>query len=104
MADAIHLDRILESLDDRILSDHFFKKLWSEFSCDDLVFHLVCCGRTVPLGPGPGDTVSHRVTHYRCFLPDLAGFAGANCTAPHEPVMDVATPVEIGHRAVLPLN
>ena len=27
--------------------------------------------------------MSHRVSYYRCFLPDLAGFAGSNCTAPH---------------------
>ena len=32
-----------------------------------------------------GDTVSHRETRYRCFLPDLAGFTGADCTAPLEP-------------------
>jgi len=29
-----------------------------------------------------GDTVSHWFTQYRCFLPDLAGFSGSNCTAP----------------------
>src|SRR4029453_9299334 len=34
------------------------------------------------VGSGTGDTASHWMTCYRCFLPDLAGFAGSNCTAP----------------------
>src|SRR5215475_5304155 len=34
------------------------------------------------LGSGSGVTASHWFTHYRCFLPDLAGFAGSNCAAP----------------------
>src|SRR5262245_37919932 len=33
-------------------------------------------------GQTQGDTVSHWFTRYRCFLPDLAGFSGSNCTAP----------------------
>ena len=52
-----------------------FKDLRPEFTGDDLIFHW---GN----GPGSGVTVSHWVACYRCFLPDLAGFAGSNCTAP----------------------
>src|SRR5437763_13691878 len=37
---------------------------------------------TMVLGSGSGVTASHWCTHYRCFLPDLAGFAGSNCAAP----------------------
>ena len=50
---------------------------------------LKTCGRNFRamtwyfiVGSGTGDTVSHWMTCYRCFLPDLAGFAGSNCTAP----------------------
>ena len=32
--------------------------------------------------------MSHWVSYYRCFLPDLAGFAGSNCTAPHLIIWD----------------
>jgi hypothetical protein len=31
---------------------------------------------------GPGDPAAHRLPAYRCFLPDLAGFAGFCCTGP----------------------
>src|SRR5205809_6513830 len=77
MADSFHLNRILQSLDDRLLTDNIFKNLRPKFSRDDLVFHEWESKRT-----GPGDTASHWFTQYRCFLPDLAGFSGSNCAAP----------------------
>ena len=77
MADSFHLNRILQSLDDRLLTDNIFKNLRPKFSRDDLVFHEWESKRT-----GPGDTASHWFTQYRCFLPDLAGFSGSNCTVP----------------------
>jgi hypothetical protein len=32
--------------------------------------------------PGLGGFAAHELNHYRCFLPDLAGFAAARCTKP----------------------
>jgi hypothetical protein len=32
--------------------------------------------------PGPGGSAAHEPHHYRCSLPDLAGFAAARCTEP----------------------
>src|SRR6516162_3446915 len=40
MADPAHPDRVLESLDNRLLTDNFIKNLGPKFSGDDLVFHL----------------------------------------------------------------
>ena len=91
MPGPVHLDRILERSNDRALTDDILEGLGAELTRDDLILHS---GRQMlssylvkgPVRrPGPGDTVSHRVTHYRCFLPDLAGFAGADCTAPLRP-------------------
>ena len=39
MTDAFHLDRILQSLNDRLLADDLFKNLRPKFSGDNLVFH-----------------------------------------------------------------
>ena len=39
MADPIHLDRILEGLDDRLLADHLLENLGPKFSGNDLIFH-----------------------------------------------------------------
>ena len=75
MPDPVELDRVLKCLNDRLLADHFLKDLRPELSCYDLIFHSIW-------RPGTGDTASHWMTYYRCFLPDLAGFAGSNCTAP----------------------
>ncbi len=37
---------------------------------------------TVFLMPGFGVSAAHREARYRCFLPDLAGFASVRCTEP----------------------
>ena len=74
MADSVELNGVLKRLDNGALANHLLEDLRSEFSRDNLVFH--------ELGQ-EGETVSHWTTYYRCFLPDLAGFAGSNCTAPH---------------------
>src|SRR5215475_12468131 len=39
MADSIHLDRILERLNNRFLADHILKDLRPELSVNDLIFH-----------------------------------------------------------------
>ena len=33
-------------------------------------------------GQAPGCSAAHPGVHYRCFLPNLAGFADPNCTEP----------------------
>ncbi len=76
VADPIHLDRILQGLDNRLLPDDIFKDLRAKLSRNDLVFAHEW------EWTGPGDTASHWFTQYRCFLPDLAGFSGSNCAAP----------------------
>src|SRR3989440_4839201 len=80
MTDPVHLNRILQSLDDRFLTDDLLKKLRPEFSRNDLV--LAHEGEDSNNETGSGDTASHWFTQYRCFLPDLAGFSGSNCAAP----------------------
>jgi len=35
-----------------------------------------------PSGQAPGDSAAHLKLHYRCFLPNLAGFAVSDCTEP----------------------
>src|SRR5437763_10863989 len=80
MTDPVHLNRILQSLDDRFLTDHLLKNLRPEFSRNDLV--LAHEGEDSNNETGSGDTASHWFTQYRCFLPDLAGFSGSNCAAP----------------------
>ena len=80
MTDPVHLNRILQSLDDRFLTDDLLKNLRPEFSRNDLV--LAHEGEDSNNETGSGDTASHWFTQYRCFLPDLAGFSGSNCAAP----------------------
>src|SRR5438105_11044120 len=80
MTDPVHLNRILQSLDDRFLTDDLLKKLRPEFSRNDLV--LAHEGEDSNNETGSGDTASHWFTQYRCFLPDLAGLSGSNCAAP----------------------
>ena len=38
--------------------------------------------RRSPSGQAPGDSAAHLKVHYRCFLPNLAGFAVSDCTEP----------------------
>ena len=76
MPDAVHLDGILEGLNDRLLTNDILEYLRPELSGNDLILHRIY------RGSGPGVTASHWGTRYRCFLPDLAGFAGSNCAAP----------------------
>src|SRR5437899_12187479 len=80
MTDPVHLNRILQSLDDRFLTDDLLKKLRPEFSRNDLL--LAHEGADSNNETGSGDTASHWFTQYRCFLPDLRGFSGSNCAAP----------------------
>src|SRR5262249_46740123 len=76
VTDTLHLDRILERLDNWPLADDVLKNLRSKLPSDNLIFHLKRGEQA------KGDTASHWLTRYRCFLPDLAGFSGSNCTAP----------------------
>ena len=39
VTDPIHLDGVLQGLDDRFLADHFFENLRAKFPGDDLIFH-----------------------------------------------------------------
>src|SRR2546421_9207517 len=80
MTDPVHLNRILQSLDDRFLTDDLLKKLRPEFSRNDLV--LAHEGEDSNNETGSGDTASHWFTQYSCFLPDLAGLSGSNGAAP----------------------
>src|SRR6185295_16541176 len=60
------------------LPNDLIENLGAKFAGDDLVFH----SGAAEYWSGPGVTVAHQMTRCRCFLPDLAGFTGSNCTAP----------------------
>ena len=77
MAHPIGPNGILEGSDNRFLANHLVKNLRTKLPGNDLIFHMLR-----PSWSGPGVTVAHQMTRCRCFLPDLAGFTGSNCTAP----------------------
>ena len=77
MANPVGLDRVPEGSDNGLLADHFIEYLRPKLPGNDLIFHKLW-----PSWSGPGVTVAHQMTRCRCFLPDLAGFTGSNCTAP----------------------
>jgi len=56
------------------LINHVSKRLGPVLARDDLI-HAEGM-------PGPGWSAAHRLNRYRCFFPDLAGFAAAYCTEP----------------------
>ena len=81
VTDAFHLDRVLKRLNNGFLADYVLEDLGPELSSNDLIFHE-SCEPTEDSRQAKGATVSHWLTRYRCFLPDLAGFSSSNCTAP----------------------
>ena len=94
---AIQANGILQGLSYVLLPNHFRKFLGPPRACNNLIQDVffaesrtaflpeMVCKRNrlrLSIGQTSGDSVAHKRSFYRCFLPDLAGFVGFCCTEP----------------------
>ena len=97
MTGAIQANGVLQRLSYVPLPNDFRKFLGPPRACNNLVQDVffaesravflpeLDCKRNklrLSIGQTSGDSVAHKRSFYRCFLPDLAGFVGFCCTEP----------------------